>query len=89
MSQSQQPGKSGTAAGKEIVTPLPTAIPEIESFEFGRNIINSERSFDFALVALFENIDALKCYQRHPEHQEIPKLVMAAGEHIFAVDYHL
>ncbi len=68
---------------------LPTAIPEIESFEFGRDIIHSDRSFDFALVSAFADPAALKRYQVHPAHQEVLALVKAACSHIFAVDYQL
>jgi hypothetical protein len=50
---------------------LPAAIPEIESFEFGRDIIHSDRSFDFALVSSFTDPEALKRYQVHPAHQEV------------------
>lgn len=66
---------------------LPAAIPEIESFEFGRDIIHSERSFDFALVSTFADLAALKRYQAHPAHQEVLLLVKAACEQILAVDY--
>ncbi len=66
---------------------LPAAIPEIESFEFGRDLVHSERSFDFALVSRFRDLDALKRYQLHPAHQEILVQVRAACAHILAVDY--
>ncbi|RLB71141.1 MAG: Dabb family protein [Deltaproteobacteria bacterium] len=66
---------------------LPAAIPEIESFEFGRDLVHSERSFDFALVSRFKDLDALKRYQLHPAHQEILVQVRAACTQILAVDY--
>lgn len=68
---------------------LPAVIPEIESFEFGRDIVHSERSFDFALVSTFADLTALKRYQVHQAHQEVLVLVKAACSHILAVDYQL
>ena len=68
---------------------LPAAITEIESFEFGRDIIHSDRSFDFALVSSFQNVEALKRYQLHPAHQQILVLVREACEQILAVDYQI
>jgi len=47
---------------------LPPKIPEIRSFEFGPDILRTERSFDFALVASYEDVEALKRYQVHPDH---------------------
>ena len=66
---------------------LPAASPEIECFEFGRDLVHSERSFDFALVSLFKDLDALKRYQLHPAHQEILVQIKAACAQILAVDY--
>ncbi|MEA2109419.1 MAG: Dabb family protein [Pseudomonadota bacterium] len=66
---------------------LPAAIPEIQSFEFGRDIIHSDRSFDFALVSTFADPEALKRYQLYPAHQEVLVLVKAACNQIATVDF--
>jgi len=66
---------------------LPAAIPEIESFEFGRDLVHAERSYDFALVSLFKDLDSLKRYQLHPAHQEMLVQIRAACTQILAVDY--
>ena len=50
---------------------LPGTIPEILDFEFGRDVIRSERSFDLALVSGFADREALQRYQEHPRHQEV------------------
>lgn len=47
---------------------LPSSIPEIKGFQFGRDILHSERSYDFALVSDFEDLEAMKRYQVHPDH---------------------
>ena len=48
---------------------LPDTIEEIREFVFGRDIIQSERSYDFALVSMFDDLDAMQRYQVHPDHQ--------------------
>jgi hypothetical protein len=68
---------------------LPSVIPEIKQFEFGRDIVRSERSYDFALVSAFENLDALKRYQVHPDHVVVLNKVRAMCESILAVDFEM
>jgi hypothetical protein len=47
---------------------LPNKIVEIQVYEFGRDRVHSEKSYDFALVSLFANLEAVKRYQEHPAH---------------------
>ncbi|MCK8601266.1 Dabb family protein [Desulfoferrobacter suflitae] len=66
---------------------LPDVIPEIKGYEFGRDIVKTDRSYDFALVSAFEDLDALKGYQLHPEHMLVLEKVKKLVEDIRAVDY--
>ncbi|MBC7357689.1 MAG: Dabb family protein [Desulfacinum sp.] len=66
---------------------LPGAIPEILSYDFGRDIVRSERSFDFGLVSSFKDLEALKRYQVHPEHVKVLELVKRICDQIVAVDF--
>ena len=66
---------------------LPDCIDEIESYDFGRDVVRSERSYDFALVSVFANLDTLKHYQVHPEHQVVVEKLGTMCAHIAAVDY--
>ncbi len=68
---------------------LPGAIEEIREFQFGRDVIRSERSYDFALVSAFDDLEALERYQVHPEHQKVVSKVRAASENILAVDFEI
>jgi hypothetical protein len=68
---------------------LPNRIPEIESYEFGRDIVKSERSYDFALVSAFDDLDALDRYRVHPDHQVVVKKLSAACASILAVDFEI
>ena len=66
---------------------LPDRIDEIQSYDFGRDVVRSERSYDFALVSIFANLDTLKHYQAHPDHQVVVKKLGSMCAHIAAVDY--
>jgi len=66
---------------------LPGAIPEIEQYEFGRDVLRTERSYDFALVSAFGDLEAMKRYQAHPDHQVVLGKVREMCESILAVDF--
>ena len=66
---------------------LPGTIPEIKGYEFGRDIVKSERSYDFALVSTFESLETMKRYQVHPDHVLVLEKVKKLVESILAVDF--
>jgi hypothetical protein len=66
---------------------LPPVIPEILTYEFGRDIVRSERSYDLALVSTFKDLDAMQRYQKHPDHQVVLKKVNDLCESVLAVDF--
>lgn len=66
---------------------LPGCIAEIKEYSFGRDIMGSERSFDFALVSSFEDVAALGRYNEHPEHQKVLSIARNIAERTIAVDY--
>jgi len=66
---------------------LPGKIDSIREFVFGRDIIRSERSYDFALVSLFDDLNAMQAYQVHPEHQKVVAHAKDISSSIVAVDF--
>lgn len=66
---------------------LPNIISEIFTYEFGRDVLRSERSSDFALVSSFANLDALKTYQVHPAHRELLAMLKPMCASIRIVDF--
>jgi hypothetical protein len=66
---------------------LPNKIVEIQAFEFGRDRVHSEKSYDFALVALFANMEAVKRYQEHPAHLKVRQKIKRISESILRVDF--
>ena len=66
---------------------LSAKIPEIKGFQFGRDIVRSERSYDFCLVADFDNLEAMKRYQVHSDHLPVIAMVKSLSAGILAVDF--
>jgi hypothetical protein len=71
-----------------LLNDLPNKVMEIQMFEFGRDVLRSERSYDFALVALFANLPALERYQKHPDHQPVAAKIKAMCVSLAAVDFY-
>ena len=55
--------------------------------EAGQDILHSDRSYDLALVTLFENRAAFDAYQTHPVHQPVRKRMHEVREGSVACDY--
>ena len=68
---------------------LPNTIIEIQGYEFGRDIVRSERSYDFALVSLFANLDTLRRYRKHPDHLLLLDYLKPMCADILAVDFEI
>lgn len=66
---------------------LPGKIPEIREYEMGRDIVRSERAFDFALVSSFDDMESVRRYREHPEHQKVLKLIDEICSSIRSVDF--
>lgn len=66
---------------------LPEAIPDIVSFNVGRDILHLERSFDTGLVAVYPDRAALDFYTDHPEHQKVAALGKRIAERVVSVDF--
>lgn len=66
---------------------LPNLITEIHSYEFGRDLVRSPRSYDFGLIALFANIESLQRYQEHPEHRKVLATIGQICQNVVTVDF--
>ena len=66
---------------------LPDIIPEIKFYDFGRDVVRSERSYDFGLISHFDDRDALQRYAAHPEHQKVLEVIREVAGNIVAVDF--
>ena len=58
-------------AVREGLAALPTAIPEIRSYQFGDDAAIAKGNFEFAIVADFENALDFQTYAAHDAHQKL------------------
>lgn len=66
---------------------LPERIAEIREFVFGRDVVRSERSYDFGLVSSFDDRAALDAYAIHPDHQLVVAHVKQICSSVVAIDF--
>ena len=66
---------------------LPGQIEELSSLTVGTDVLHGGRSWDAAVVADVDNIEALTTYNQHPEHQAILKISAPNIDQIIQVDF--
>lgn len=71
----------------EKLRALPGVIPNILSFSVGGDVLNLERSFDTALVAVYPDRAALDFYTDHPRHREVAALGKRIAQQVVSVDF--
>jgi len=67
---------------------LPNKIMDIKMYEFGRDVVRSERSYDFSLVSLFANLSALERYQKHPDHLPVAEKIKNMCDSLITADFY-
>lgn len=72
---------------ESLLEDLPNKIIEIHLYEFGRDLLQSDRSYDFGLSALFANLEALDRYQKHPEHLKVVEIIRAISNDVIIADF--
>jgi hypothetical protein len=64
-------------------------IPGLLHLTHGPDVMGSERSFDYAIVADFASVDDIAVYNTHPLHEPLTKYSFPNSEQILSVDFHL
>lgn len=75
------------AAIADALESLPALIPEIRSFTVGSNVRESDAHFDLALVADYDDADALDTYAVHPEHVRVAAFIAPLVAERAVVDF--
>jgi len=70
-----------------LVSSLNGKIPSLRHFEVGIDLTRSERSYDIALIAKFDDLTGLKAYLEHPTHVPISGKLRELAASIVVVDY--
>ncbi len=66
---------------------LRNSIPGIEHLEIGHDMLHEARSWHLMLIMRFGSVEALRLYQRHPEHQELMAFNQPHVTEVGAVDF--
>ena len=80
-------GKADIEELERMLDDLPNKITEIHTYEFGQDLIRSATSYDFAIVALFANLETLDRYQTHPQHLPVVKKIREICDDVVTVDF--
>jgi Stress responsive A/B Barrel Domain len=70
-----------------LLRSLPGAIPEMQSFAVGSDVLKLPRSYDTGLVAVFKDRASLEAYTVHPQHVAAADFGRGISEHIASVDF--
>ncbi len=62
-------------------------VPSLRSLEVGSDVIGSDRSYDVALIARFDDLAGLEAYRVHPEHVNVVEFIAGVKESTVAVDF--
>ncbi|MDL2289424.1 Dabb family protein [Clostridia bacterium OttesenSCG-928-F22] len=71
----------------EKLMALPEKIDVIRSFEVGKDVLHEERSYDFALIGVFDSLEAMETYKKHPEHLKVREFMKEVREASVSVDF--
>ncbi|WP_156760689.1 Dabb family protein [Microbacterium karelineae] len=64
-------------------------VPGLRSMTVGANSVDIDGNFDFALVADFDDADALAVYATHPAHVEVSTFIGTFKTRRAAIDFEI
>lgn len=56
------------AAVQDALSALPSQIPSLRAYHFGADLGVAEGNADFAVVAMFDDVEGWREYAQHPAH---------------------
>ncbi len=62
-------------------------VPSLKALTVGKDVVQSARSYDFGIIAGFEDLAGLESYRTHSEHVAVAKGLNEICESIAAVDF--
>jgi Stress responsive A/B Barrel Domain len=71
----------------ERMRALSGTVGGIQRLEIGRDEVRDARSWDLVLIMEFTSIEALRTYQRHPQHLAVMAFNDALVAHVASVDF--
>ncbi len=71
----------------ERLSALPAIIPQLKSFEIGKDVLHSDMSFDMAIICRFDSVEDMDIYKNHPEHKKVSEFVKNVRSARCCVDF--
>ena len=72
---------------KERLLALLGVVPELKSAVVGVDLLHSEKSWDMALTARFDDLEGMKAYRAHPLHVPISEYVVKVSLDRAVIDF--
>lgn len=72
---------------KALLESLREKIPEIRYLQVGIDLCRTEASYDLVLTSEFADTEALRAYQRHPDHLRVVEFLRKVHEGRVVVDH--
>ena len=72
---------------REKLLALPAKIDFIRSFEVGRDVCHTEKSYDMCLVSEFDSVQKMLEYREHPDHVTVSQQMKELIESRAVIDY--
>jgi hypothetical protein len=79
--------ETNIARGKEMLEKLVGRVPTLVSMSAGANVNEGSFAWDFALIAEFQDAEALQQYVVHPEHKKVSEFMSKVRTDRATVDY--
>jgi hypothetical protein len=73
--------------GVELLRSMDGQIESLRSLEAGRNVVASDRAYDFAIHTTFDDLAGLDVYAKHEAHQPVIAWMRDHCSSIVAIDY--
>lgn len=72
-----------------LIADLPRHIPEIRAMSVGKDVVRGANSHEIAVVADFDDLDALQVYSTHPAHQKVLDISGPVKASLAVVDFEI
>nr|WP_122011909.1 Dabb family protein [Maliibacterium massiliense] len=72
---------------RDLFMSMQGKVEQLRSLEVGLDALDSERSYDVALICTFDSMEDMRAYRKHPEHMKIAAQIHAARQDSVSVDF--
>lgn len=79
--------KSKTDEIVSMLKALMGKVPSLRQMEAGADVMGKQRSYDFALIAVFDDLEGLAAYDVHPEHERVRAFIRQYSLGGISVDF--